>query len=741
MQPPKLVNCARPLTFFPFRTGKTPGIHSAESVSTTRRFSSPLLPVICSALYSLSVAPCLGQDKKVTEPLPVRAVTLFSSGVSYTMREGEVSGDATIPLAFRTTQINDILKSLILLDSRGTVQPAVYGAKDPVGRTLQSFAVNVTQPLDRAALLNRLRGARVEVKAAKSKGGDVTITGQIVSVESKTVILPGGAATVMDILNILSEAGLQSVNLEDVQSLRLLDERLNREFREALTLLASGADDKRRQVTLHFSGEGRRPVRVGYISEAPLWKVSYRLLISGAESKKGDTTAAKPYLQGWAMVENTTEDDWNGVHLSLISGRPVSFIQDLYQPLYLPRPVVPPDIIASPLPQIAEASIEDDPALGMPAPPALVRNGALAKSELRRGIGGTGGGGGGFGGGGRESNVALMDSMRQSVAAQATGEKSGELFRYDITTPVTLPRQQAAMIPILAQDVEGEKVSLYNADSDPRFPLNAYRLKNNTKLHLKGGPVTLFDGDTYAGDARMEDIPPGDSRLITYAVDLGVEGDRKATFSAAEKQSFLIRRGVLTVYRSNRSQTDYTLKNRDSKPRTVLVEQPYTPDAKLIEPAKAAERTPGFYRFSIAVPPGETHNLKVILEMPISEQTALLNGDFNALQVYIERGETPENIKAALREAVTRRRKVLDLRAQASGNDAGITEIERDQDRIRKNMTALDRNSALYQRYVKELDEQETRIQNHRKEAIRLRNAAATAEQEFTAYLDTMNIG
>jgi predicted nucleic acid-binding Zn-ribbon protein len=118
-----------------------------------------------------------------------------------------------------------------------------------------------------------------------------------------------------------------------------------------------------------------------------------------------------------------------------------------------------------------------------------------------------------------------------------------------------------------------------------------------------------------------------------------------------------------------------------------------------------------------------------------------LRDDLAQVECLRAAGLPRENIKAALREAVTRRRKVLDLRAQASGNDAGITEIERDQDRIRKNMTALDRNSALYQRYVKELDEQETRIQNHRKEAIRLRNAAATAEQEFTAYLDTMNIG
>src|SRR5207248_1522077 len=100
------------------------------------------------------------------------------------------------------------------------------------------------------------------------------------------------------------------------------------------------------------------------------------------------------------------------------------------------------------------------------------------------------------------------------VEAQAAGQSAGELFAYNITTPVTLPRQQAAMIPVVAQDVEGEKVSIYNADTGARYPLNAIRLRNTSGLHLKGGPVTLFDEGVYAGDAKMEDIPPGDSRLI-----------------------------------------------------------------------------------------------------------------------------------------------------------------------------------------------------------------------------------
>ncbi|MBC8101366.1 MAG: hypothetical protein H7Z41_02100, partial [Cytophagales bacterium] len=478
---------------------------------------------LTAATLSLSALvfalPCLAAPKDPDAPaptpsvLPVRAVTLFSSGVSYTLCEGEVGGNATIPLTFRTAQINDILKSLVLLDPQGTVQPAIYAAKDPIGRALQSFAVDVTNPASRTDLLNKLRGAKVIVETSGAK--PQTISGQIVGVEEKeTPLGSSDRTTSVAILTVLGEAGLQSVRLDDVSSIRLLDERLNREFREALSLLSSGSDDRRRQVVLRFDGTGRRMVRVGYITESPLWKISYRLLLGGETG-----TTGKPYLQGWAMVENTTDEDWNGVRLSLVSGRPISFIQDLYQPLYLPRPVVPPDVIAVPFPQLAEGSLENEdrpaPAAGVGGRagddvfksratqgPALGGTRALSRNALAR----------------QNGTPSAVDSITSeappppqgmaafqydSVAARAAGEKAGELFAYNITTPVTLPRQQAAMIPVIAQAIDGEKVSLYNADSGPRFPLNAVRIRNDTKLHLKGGPVTLFDGSTYAGDARM----------------------------------------------------------------------------------------------------------------------------------------------------------------------------------------------------------------------------------------------
>lgn len=684
-------------------------------------------------------------------PLPVRSVTLFTSGVAYTERGGEVTGDASVPLIFRTAQINDILKSMVLLDSAGTVQPATYTARDPIGRTLRAFAVDLSENVSLASILAQLRGATVTVETV-NKG---TVTGQIVSLETRQVAGDDNKPIMVSFLTLLGENGLTTVRLDPERNIRIHDERLNREFREALTQLAAGADDQRRQVTLHFSGAGTRPVRVGYVMEAPLWKMSYRLVMN---DQKPGQPPARPYLQGWALVENTSDEDWKDVRLTLVSGRPVSFIQDLYQPLYIPRPVVAPDVIASPYPQTHGGNLLED-------------NKRIAEVPADRAAGpanAPGGpmGGAGFGGGGRRSGLAVpgakveaggvavtkpvepataydMDSatvLRKSVEAQASGASLGELFQYNISNPINLPRQQAAMIPVVAQDVEVDRVSLYNADTGPKFPMNAVRLKNITTLHLKGGPITLFDGGNYAGDAKMEDIPPGDNRLVTYAVDLTVEGERQGTNNTITETSLALKRGVLTATRKERQEVTYTFKSKAPRAKIILVEHPFNSEYKLVSPEKPAERTAQLYRFAVTVQPNKTETLKVTTERPIFQEVRVMDADLNSVAYYANRKDISDKLRDTLQDVVQRRRKVQELQAQANAREAEIKSMGDDQERIRKNMQALDRMSPLYKRYVTELDAQETRLQNLRQESARLRKEAGDAERELRAYLDSLAI-
>src|SRR6478736_4123969 len=281
------------------------------------------------------------QDVKPAVTLPITRVVLFNSGVGYFSRSGEVTDDARVDLTFPEADVNDLLKSMVLEDFNGGRIAAVsYDSREPISRTLSSFAVNLNNNPTFAGIVSQMRGERVEVVmtpgAANQPG---KLSGVIVGVEKQKVAAGNGPATVdTEILNMWCAEGLRSVKLPDVQQLKFANPVVETEFRRALDVLALSHDSQKKAVSLHFAGEGKRKVQVGYVVEAPIWKTSYRLVMDEKE---------KPYLQGWAMVENPTDEDWGAVKMALVSGRPISFKMDLYNPLYVNRPVVEPELFAS----------------------------------------------------------------------------------------------------------------------------------------------------------------------------------------------------------------------------------------------------------------------------------------------------------------------------------------------------------------------------------------------------------
>jgi hypothetical protein len=258
--------------------------------------------------------------------LPVTRVVLYRSGVGYIERLGRISGDATLTLSMRESQMNDLLKSLILVDfDGGQILPAQYTPRDPLERTLSAFAVQLSDNPSMSALLTRLRGAPVEIQTDKE-----TLQGTVLSVETREEAA-SEVVVKRAYVNLMTNPAMRSVPLDTIINLRVRDERLQQEMQNALAAIATRLDNTRKTVELRFSGQGARRVLVGYLTEMPLWKMTYRLALSANEP---------PLLQGWAIVENTTDEDWRNVRLELVSGRPVSFIQNLYEPIYPKRPTV-----------------------------------------------------------------------------------------------------------------------------------------------------------------------------------------------------------------------------------------------------------------------------------------------------------------------------------------------------------------------------------------------------------------
>jgi hypothetical protein len=327
--------------------------------------------------------------KQLAPPLPINQVILFSSGVGYFQREGQITGTTHVDLAFPSTDVNDLLKSLVLQDmGGGHVSTITYDSPDPIEKTLKSFALDLTYNPTFGQILNQARGEKVEITClASASTPQASLTGVIVGMESR-----GGSAGVpeVDLLNLLGTDGLRNVHLATVQRVRFLNPALDSEFKRALEVLAGTHDSQKKLVSLEFSGQGNRTVRVGYVVENPMWKTSYRLVLPD----KG-----KPYLQGWAIVENTSDEDWKDVRMALVSGRPISFQLGLYEPLYVPRPWVEPELFASLRPPVYSGALASGGQTGMGL--QQIGNGlGLGGLGLGGGIQGGFGGGLGFGGGG-----------------------------------------------------------------------------------------------------------------------------------------------------------------------------------------------------------------------------------------------------------------------------------------------------------------------------------------------------
>jgi hypothetical protein len=692
-----------------------------------------------SSANSEKPAPVPEPAGKSAAALPVSEVILYSSGVGYFQRSGKVEGDARVDLSFPVQDINDLLKSLVVRDlGGGQVTTVAYDSHDPVEKTLQSFAINLNGNPSFAAILEQARGEKVEVTLQQSAAAQPgTLTGAILGTETQKQAAGKDAVADVAVLNLWCAEGLRAVKLSDVQRVRFLNPVLEGEVRKALEALAQGHDAQKKGVSLSCTGKGEREVRVGYVVEAPVWKTSYRLVLN----KEG-----KPFLQGWAIVENPSDEDWQKVGMALVSGRPISFRMDLYDPLYAPRPLVEPELFASLRPPTYEGAMGElwghlperlapkpgTPADGAPSDDKAARKRAGLESEMLHERAAAGDA--------LRRNLNQAMDLQQGVQSAATAQQLGDSFEYVLDEPVSLPRQKSALLPIVNKEVQGQRVSIYNAATHPKFPLLGLRFKNTSGLHLMQGPITVFEGSSYAGDSRVLDLQPNEERLLSYAVDLGTEVE---TVNDNPKHTLTKVKAVKGVLYSTTRQVEgrtYRAVNRSGQDRTLLIEHPYRPDFHLTSKDQPAERARDVYRFELKLPADKSASENVTEERDVTSGVALTNTDDNSIRVLIQNDVTTPKVKEALRRALELKGKVETTRQDLAHAQQQLTDIERDQQRIRANLKETPPTAEAYKKYLAKLDSQETEVDKLRDQIKKLQEDQLTRQKDYESFLANLDV-
>jgi hypothetical protein len=674
------------------------------------RKAFPKCEVRMMRLPGLLIAGCLGA---IAADLPVREVILYKHGVAYFERSGELKPGDTARLDFKSADMNDVLKSLTISDrSGGKVAGVRYDASEALEKRLEDFPFAVGDQSSLSTFLDALKGARVELKI-----GQETLAGAIVSSRPVKADEKDARSNVEMLVLLLDSGEIRNLYLSAASWVRLTDPKLQTLFKDYLGVLSQSRSKDKRSIYIDASGAGARQLSASYMTPAAVWKSSYRLLFG---------SAGEPTLEGWAIVDNTSGEDWSGVKLSVVSGRPISFITELYQPRYVNRPRAELAENNAVAPVVFEGAIASENK-GGPAPPPAPRAMAPAPAQGRA-----------VGAGSLMLGPSVV-TRESAIASTAEGREAGDLFEYSFANPVTVKQGESAMLPFLQQKVTTRKLLIY-MDSFGLHPMNAAEITNSTGKTLDGGPITVYDAGSYAGEALVETLKAGDKRLISYGVDLGTRVTTAFDSSKQTVREVHLSRGGLTSRIASEETKTYTIRNVDVKAKTVIIEYPVRYGYKLLD-LKPLETTSNAYRFEVKLGPNATEKFPVREERVYDQTTNISNMTPDSIIAFIQGKPISAAARAQLQQIAQKKSEIVQNDVAATGVASDIANITQDEERQRANIQSLSAVAGQQdqvQQYARGLAASESKLATLGDQQKDLRRKRAALESELNSLIEKM---
>jgi hypothetical protein len=643
------------------------------------------------------------------DKLAIRRLTLYKHGVGFVEREGQLS-ESEVQLVFRQAEVNDALKSLLVIDQGGGQVRGIH-YETPIGNFADERRIDLSPDHSLLDLLRSLRGRTVRLVIGEGTTAQ-EYTGQLLGVEIDPE-RPLSRSLVALLLQKTGEGSgvgneVISLALPQLRALYLLEERAAQDLRFFLD--SSRNDEAHRTVTLQLDeNKPEHNLFVSYLVPFPTWRVSYRLVAesdkdeqpesvdetkdSVVEDRKGELL-----LQGWGLFDNRLEEDLENVSVRLVAGQPISFIYDLASSRIPERPTVLDEArVASGPVEFAEPLVLDqyDAFEAASAAPMPVAAPMMARSAAPR----------------PPAQPSYKKEMSQQTA-QAKASAMGELFQYEVTTPVTVRRGESALVPIISNTLPYNRELLYNGQKMPENPVAALRFKNTTGLVLERGPVTIVEDGEYKGEALVSFSPAEAEVYLAYAVELGIKVTENVD-SRTETMGIRLDREYLYFNQATIRKTSYTIENRLTQTRVVTIEKPIDPNYNLLDTAPVANQTAEFYRWKIKCPARKQLTF-VVQERTYNWRTEMvLHQTYDRLREYLRQNWLDEKSLQQLKG-------VLDEQSQISQNQREISELEQQrgqlyqcQEQLRQNLTVLatsGEEAQLRRRVFEQLSESENRL-------------------------------
>lgn len=710
----------------------------------SRRFPGSLalgLALLTAAATAAAPSGCGGHGHfaypTAESPLRLDRVVLYRNGIGYFERVGHVDGDV-LTIKVRKDQVNDLLKSLTVVERDSGRAVSVSMPLDP--QTWANAALATLRPGQGslADVLDALRGTEVVLDT-----DDGSMSGRLAMVETLTAPPDpdrshGGAPFIDHRVTLLDGNDMRVVKLSRVHGVRLQDGDLAMQFNRTLDASAGEGMFQQVAVSIRLAGADEHDLLVSYVVAAPMWKPTYRVVLP-----KGDS--GKALLQGWAVVDNTSGEEWHQVQMALTAGAPIAFRYDLHTP----RDVARADLTESGVQRRAavmmgETTYDNMPepateATPMPAPappPAEVEDEKNAPRRSSRAPGGRGYGasatgkadgmagryGGGGGAGAIDQTAELprptidIDALRRSTQAQARASTVAGQTRFELDQRVTVPQGTSTMVAIVNAEVEGEDAFLFRpGGAGSGYETNPYRVvrfKNSTPFALEPGPISIYAGGSFVGEGLSETVGAGTSATIPFAVETGIMVTSSTKDASDQMHLIKMSRGVLEVEQFARRATIYTARAQTMKDGfTVLIRHPKSGwNYKLIDRPKGAEDLPDGYLVPLVIKRGQkTGSLTVVEQTPSRSSMSIWDGPALGLleSLLVSSDLTPE-LKRKLRPVVDKRRELARIDEQIQGLTERRNKLDQRANELRQNIRAISKNNRAApqrQKWTKQLDE------------------------------------
>ena len=686
----------------------------------------------------LTTALCVLTLPAAADTLPLKRVAISTSGLALFEHQGTVAGNTSIQLPVRLDAVDDVLKSLVVMDGAGQFGGVSLPGREPLAQSFRDLPFSREDLNSPVSLMNALQGAEIEITGA------TTIKGRLMNVVEENTTLESGETITRHRVSVMSADGVKTAVLENLNNVRYTEKSVQDQIDRALQAIYTNRIRDQRELTVTLKGTESRTVGMTYVQAAPLWKSAYRLVMPEGSDKA--------FLQGWAILENTTGIDWSNVDVTILSGAPVTYRQSLYESYYLGRPELPVKIMDRVLPRVDSGTLgsvaetngyaEDKQAAAAPMRANKMNAVMMADSavEMESSMAYDGG-------------VAAAPAMAPLEMAQATmaiAQDAATQMVFTFPEPVTLPAGNSMMVPFISRELPAERVWLYQPETSQGHPLAAIEMVNNGETGLPPGILTLYEqsgplkSTLHVGDAEMPMVPKSETRFISYALDTKTKIDQQ-TQEDRELGLLTISKGMMHQKVLWQNTTKYTIKAPAEEDRTIVIEHPRRSGWDLVKPEGVEgepEVTDTHYRTKISVGKGESKTVALTLQRDDTETISLASMQPYDLDTRI--AVMGKDIKPEIKKALL---KIKELQSVIYGAQNELAQLEQqrqqifaDQGRLRENLKTVATNNELGKRYLKELNDQEDTLAKLKRDQVAIEQKLSAGQQTLSDYVSGLEL-